>query len=339
METKLIEIIDPHKLHDELFKKEQVSPIEVIYNSFSNLGYNVVRRPAGQCLGNLRYFNLFYDKNTHHFYQKDKKLRYCSNFLISDYWKDRVRCFIVWNFGFGRFFPYNDFIEAMVYDYLRYGRKSVPYLKSVQEAEEKCVRFYIRSQIDMLRKEGYAAYRAKFKEERPQYFIGDDRTVFRCLDSSLKREEKIAACVAHKRALKEGIITSFINHLKKHPTTLYSWFSSEVDIEGKNRLCLSEKAVLYLNKRLARNGLKVLSASYLFRLFRKMVKNLFGSNVRSFLNGCLMSVSTEEVLTKSIKKIVSKTVLFLYKRVLKAYRRAYGLKYDPDSGGLSAIHT
>lgn len=137
METKITEIMNPHKLHDKLFKKEQVSPIEVIYNSFSNLGYNVVRRPSGQCLGNLRYFNLFYDKHTHHFYQKDRKLRYCSNFLISDYWKDRVRCFIVWNFGFGRFFPYNDFIEAMVYDYLRYGRKSVPYLKSVQEAEEK----------------------------------------------------------------------------------------------------------------------------------------------------------------------------------------------------------
>ena len=181
--------------------------------------------------------------------------------------------------------------------------------------------------------------RAKFKEERPQYFIGDDRTVFRCLDSSLKREEKIAACVAHKRVLKEGIITSFINHLKKHSATLYSWFSSEVDSEGKNRLCLSDKAVSYLNKRLVSNGLKVLSASYLFRLFRKMVKNLFGSNIRSFLNSCLMSVSTEEVLTKSIKKIVSKTVLFLYKRVLKAYRRACGLKYDPDLGGLSAIHT
>ena len=126
METKITEIMNPHKLHDKLFKKEQVSPIEVIYNSFSNLGYNVVRRPAGQCLGNLRYFNLFYDKHTHHFYQKNRKLRYCGNFLISDYWKDRVRCFIVWNFGFGRFFPYNDFIEAMVYDYLRYGRKSVP---------------------------------------------------------------------------------------------------------------------------------------------------------------------------------------------------------------------
>lgn len=208
----------------------------------------------------------------------------------------------------------------------------------MQEAEEKCVRFYIRSQIDMLRKEGYAAYRAKFKEERPQYFIGDDRTVFRCLDSSLKREEKIAACVAHKRALKEGIMTSFINHLKKHPTTLYSWFSSEVDSEGKNRICLSDKAVSYLNKRLVRNGLKALSASYLFRTFRKMVKTLFGFNVRSFLNSCLMSVSTEEVLTKSMKKIVSKTVLFLYKRALKNYRRACGLKYDPDSGGLSAVH-
>lgn len=166
----------------------------------------------------------------------------------------------------------------------------------------------------MLRKEGYAAYRAKFKEECPQYFIGDDRTVFRCLDSSLKREEEIAACVAHKRALKEGIMTSFINHLKKHPTTLYSWFSSEVDSEGKNRLCLSEKAVSYLNKRLVRNGLKSLSASYLFRTFRKMVKILFGFNVRSFLNSCLMSVSTEEVLTKSMKKIVSKTVLFFCTR-------------------------
>ena len=132
-------------------------------------------------------------------------------------------------------------------------------------------------------------------------------------------------------------MTSFINHLKKHPTTLYSWFSSEVDSEGKNRLCLSEKAVSYLNKRLVRNGLKSLSASYLFRTFRKMVKTLFGFNVRSFLNSCLMSVSTEEVLTKSMKKIVSKTVLFLYKRALKNYRRACGLKYDPDSGGLSVI--
>lgn len=47
METKITEIMNPHKLHDKLFKKEQVSPIEVIYNSFSNLGYNVVRRPAG----------------------------------------------------------------------------------------------------------------------------------------------------------------------------------------------------------------------------------------------------------------------------------------------------
>ena len=53
METKITEIMNPHKLHDKLFKKEQVSPIEVIYNSFSNLGYNVVRRPAGQCLGNI----------------------------------------------------------------------------------------------------------------------------------------------------------------------------------------------------------------------------------------------------------------------------------------------
>lgn len=28
MDTKLKEITDPHKLHDKLFKKEQVSPIE-----------------------------------------------------------------------------------------------------------------------------------------------------------------------------------------------------------------------------------------------------------------------------------------------------------------------
>lgn len=111
-----------------------------------------------------------------------------------------------------------------------------------------------------------------------------------------------------------------------------------MDSQGKNRLCLSEKAINYINKRLARNGLKSLSASYLFRTFRKMVKTLFGSNVRSFLNSCLMSVSTEEVLTKSMKKIVSKTVLFLYKRALKNYRMACGLKYDPDSGGLSSVH-
>ena len=51
-----------------------------------------------------------------------------------------------------------------------------------------------------------------------------------------------------------------------------------------------------------------------------------------------MSVSTEEVLTKSMKKIVSKTVLFLYRKALKNYRRVCGLKYDPDSGGLSVVH-
>lgn len=168
----------------------------------------------------------------------------------------------------------------------------------------------------MLRKEGYAAYRAKFKEERPQYFIGDDRTVFRCLDSSLKREEKIAACVAHKRALKEGIMTSFINHLKKHPTTLYSWFSSEVDSEGKNRLCLSEKAVSYLNKRLVRNGLKSLSASYLLERLENG-EDLVRFQCQVVLNSCLMSVSTEEVLTKSMKKIVSKTVLFCTRERLR----------------------
>lgn len=48
-----------------------------------------------------------------------------------------------------------------------------------------------------------------------------------------------------------------------------------------------------------------------------MVKILFGSNVRSFLNSCLMSVSTEEVLTKSMKKIVSKTVLFCTRERLR----------------------
>lgn len=335
--VKIAEMTYCDKLHKSLLKKEAVSPLEVIYNNHNQLGYNVVRRPAGQCLGNLKYFNLFYNGRFDRWYKVDEKQRVGKYFVITDYWKDRVRCFMVWNYGFGRYFPYNDFVEAMVYDYRRFGRLCKPRSKKAQEAEEKCVRFYVRSQIDMLRKEGYAAYRAKFKEERPQYFIGDDRTVFRCLDSSLKREEKIAACVAHKRALKEGIITSFINHLKKHPTTLYSWFSSEVDSEGKNRICLSDKAVSYLNKRLVRNGLKALSASYLFRTFRKMVKTLFGFNVRSFLNSCLMSVSTEEVLTKSMKKIVSKTVLFLYKRALKNYRRACGLKYDPDSGGLSVI--
>ena len=127
--------MNPHKLHDKLFKKEQVSPIEVIYNSFSNLGYNVVRRPAGQRLGNLRYFNLFMT-NILIILSENRKLRYCSNFLISDYWKDRVRCFIVWNFGFGRFFPYNDFIEAMVYDYLRYGRSQFLILKACKRLKK-----------------------------------------------------------------------------------------------------------------------------------------------------------------------------------------------------------
>lgn len=111
-------------------------------------------------------------------------------------------------------------------------------------------------------------------------------------------------------------MTSFINHLKKHPTTLYSWFSSEVDSEGKNRLCLSEKAVSYLNKRLVRNGLKSLSASYLLERLENG-EDLVRFQCQVVLNSCLMSVSTEEVLTKSMKKIVSKTVLFCTRERLR----------------------
>lgn len=59
--AKIVEMTYGDKLHKSLLKKEAVSPLEVIYNNHNQLGYNVVRRPAGQCLGNLKYFNLFYN--------------------------------------------------------------------------------------------------------------------------------------------------------------------------------------------------------------------------------------------------------------------------------------
>ena len=55
--AKIVEMTYCDKLHKSLLKKEAVSPLEVIYNNHNQLGYNVVRRPAGQCLGNLKYFN------------------------------------------------------------------------------------------------------------------------------------------------------------------------------------------------------------------------------------------------------------------------------------------
>lgn len=70
MSVNIIEIKDGRKLHDRLLKKESVSPLEVIRNEYNRFSYNVVRRPEGKCLGNLRYFNLNYDRKTGHFFKK-----------------------------------------------------------------------------------------------------------------------------------------------------------------------------------------------------------------------------------------------------------------------------
>lgn len=241
-----------------------------------------------------------------------------------------MRCFIVWNYGFGRYFPYADFVEAMVYDYLIYGRRSVPYSIKVQEIEGRCVRFYINSEISHLRKVGYKAYREEFKKEHPEYFIDESCRVFRCLDMSLKREEKIAACHAHKRDLRTHIIDSFIDRIMKNPTTLHSWFSEYVDGEGKNRTCFSDKAVESLNKRLKKNGLNTLKNTTLYRLFRSRVKERFGCNIRTFFNNVLMSVSTEEVITKAIKKIKGKNMMSLYILALKKYRKICEVYYSDE---------
>ena len=66
--ANILQISDGRKLHDRLLKKESVSPLEVIRNEYNHFSYNVVRRPEGQCLGNLRYFNLNYDSKTGHFF-------------------------------------------------------------------------------------------------------------------------------------------------------------------------------------------------------------------------------------------------------------------------------
>ena len=80
--ANILQISDGRKLHDRLLKKESVSPLEVIRNEYNHFSYNVVRRPEGQCLGNLRYFNLNYDSKTGHFFKKEFNLRHSGNFVI-----------------------------------------------------------------------------------------------------------------------------------------------------------------------------------------------------------------------------------------------------------------
>ena len=147
---------------------------------------------------------------------------------------------------------------------------------------------------------------------------------------SLNREEKIAACHAHKRNLRTYIIDSFINRIMKNPTTLHFWFSEYVDREGKNRTCFSDKAVESLNKRLKNNGLNTLKNITLYRLFRSRVKERFGCNIRTFFNNVLMSASTEEVITKAIKKIKGKNMLSLYVSALKKYRKICEVYYSDE---------
>ena len=84
--AKIVEMTYCDKLHKSLLKKEAVSPLEVIYNNHNQLGYNVVRRPAGQCLGNLKYFNLFYNGRFDRWYKVDEKQRVGKYFVITDYW-------------------------------------------------------------------------------------------------------------------------------------------------------------------------------------------------------------------------------------------------------------
>ena len=67
--ANILQISDGRKLHDRLLKKESVSPLEVIRNEYNRFSYNVVRRPEGQCLGNLSYSNLNYDVKTRHLYE------------------------------------------------------------------------------------------------------------------------------------------------------------------------------------------------------------------------------------------------------------------------------
>lgn len=147
---------------------------------------------------------------------------------------------------------------------------------------------------------------------------------------SLNRGEKIAACHAHKRDLRTHIIDSFIGRIMKNPGTIHSWFSEHVDGEGKNRTCFSDKAVESLNKRLKNNGLNTLKIITLYRLFRGRVKERFGCNIRTFFNNVLMSASTEEVITKAIKKVKSKNMLSLYVSALKKYRKICEVYYSDE---------
>lgn len=80
----------------------------------------------------------------------------------------------------------------------------------------------------------------------------------------------------------------------------------------------SDKAVESLNKRLKKNGLNTLKNITLYRLFRSRVKERFGCNIRTFFNNVLMSASTEEVITKAIKKIKGKNMMSLYISALKS---------------------
>lgn len=89
-------------------------------------------------------------------------------------------------------------------------------------------------------------------------------------------------------------------------------------------MCFSGKALMFLNKRLRNNGLKELSASYLYKSFRmRLLKRFDGkyNSVRSFLNAVVMSALSSDVIAKAMKKIQSPVVLSIYRKALKLYKK------------------
>lgn len=310
------------KCFDRILKQEPISKLEQISLIYSGISDNVVRRPAGQCLGNLEYFkfNSVIDGHSY-FYPKEKAKFDSKRFVISDYFKNRVRCYMMFNFGYGRYFNYKDFEDAMVWDYFAHCRNFIIYKNRLDEKEERCVRMFVRGEINAMRKVGYYTYRADFRKNNPKWFVSEERRNFRCIDNSLSRNEKISACHEHKRKLRENIFDSFEAMILRNPQTVSTWFDTRVDNEGFTRICFSEKAIENLNRRLRRNGLREASGVYLFNQFCKRLKEKSGSKtftIKIFITNVMMLAFSKGIDIKRIKKPVCDQLQKLFKKAAKA---------------------
>lgn len=329
------DIILKHKIKfDRVHKQEPVSNYDLKVLEHSRFGDKVVRRSAFSCLGTLTQFKSGYTKNGRiYFYLKSYESKIAPTFLLSEYFKNTVRCFIIWNFSWGRYFDYNDFCDAMYYNFVKNYRIFIPSTEELRAKEERSVRAFVRTEINHLRYVGHLVYRQELMDKHPEYFVSSERQVFRCLDSSLSREQKIESVWNHKRKIADGIYDSFAKRVSSHPNTLMTWFSKRVDSQGFTRICFSEKAVRFLNERRTNNGLKPVNGIKLFNDFCHRLKIKSGDpdyNIRIFIARTAVSTDNEKLIKSIIKKTSSKFIVSKLERYLKKGEPVYVRKTESE---------